>query len=73
MRYSFNGMFDNCAKHGPITGTGEQWDSANAAFQDRLRCVQSVGTWRKAPSRWKHNDGPYIDPDWYIVDWGQHG
>lgn len=53
--------------HGPISGSGPNFQKAMAKFAKRQAEAAKVGVWRKAPCSWKHNDGSYIDPDWYIV------
>ena len=73
MRYSFDGFFDKCAKHGEPTGRGPSWDTVLAAYKDRQRHLHGVGTWRAVDAGWTVNNGTYIDPDYYIVDWGQDG
>ena len=68
-RYIMSGMYDCAAKHGPITGSGPGFDRAMRLFKARQDKVSRVGKWRKAPAKWKHNDGNHIDPEWYLVNW----
>lgn len=70
MRYSFDGFYDKCAKHGEPTGSGPTWDTVLAAYKDRQLRLQTVGTWRTSRSSFRvSKPGGYIDPDYYIVDW----
>ena len=68
MRYIMLGMYDTQAKHGPITGSGPGFDEAMAKFKRRQKEYKKVGTWRAVDAQWTHNDGSFIDPDWYIVN-----
>jgi len=65
-----DGMYDTTEPHGPITGTGPGHEEAMALFKARQDRAAHRGTWRKAPTTWKTNDGSHIDPDWYIVNYG---
>jgi hypothetical protein len=69
----YDGMYDKLAKHGPITGSGPGFAASVAAFNKRMERVSKVGRWRKAPCKWKRDDGTFIDPEYYIVDHGQDG
>lgn len=74
MRYSFDGFFDRTARHGSIRCTNTPGNrAAIEKFNARRDRISRVGVWRKSPCSWKHNDGRYIDPEYYIVDWGQDG
>lgn len=73
MRYSYDGLFDNQATHGKITGSGPNFADAMRKFKVRQTIERERGIWRKAPSQWKTNKGTRIDPDWYIIDYGQGG
>ena len=66
-----DGFFDNAAEHGPITGEGPGFNRAMERFAQRQTRRSTVGRWRKAPAKWKKDDGTFIDPEYYIVDWGQ--
>ena len=52
---------------GPITGHGPGFKRAMKLHALRQARRAQVGTWRCAPCKWKHNNGTYIDPDWYII------
>lgn len=53
---------------GVITGKGPGFARAMKQHIKRQRDRSRVGTWRcNIPSAWKTNDGPHIDPDWFIV------
>ena len=56
-------------KHGPITGTGPGFDEAMRKFKERQRTRKRVGKWRAVSAAWAHDDGDYIDVDYYIVNW----
>jgi len=71
MRYDIGGFFDKCAKNGEPTGSGPGFDAAAKRFNERRRMVGLRGKWRRAPAKYKTDCGTYIDPDWYIVNWGQ--
>lgn len=73
MRWGVGGFFDNAAQHGEPIGSGPLFDEAMEKFRQRQHRCSRVGRWRKAPARWKRNDGTFIDPEYYIVDWGQDG
>jgi hypothetical protein len=65
------GLWDNAAQHGPITGSGPGFAEAMRKFGIRQEKERKRGIWRKAPAKWKTNDGTRIDPEWYIIDYGQ--
>jgi len=71
MKRLYDGMFDNSAKHGEITGYGVNFESAMRKFAKRQSIERQPGKWRRAPTKWKVNNGTRIDPDWFIVDYGQ--
>lgn len=73
MRHSYDGLLDNSAKHGAITGSGANFESAMRKFAKRQEAERVPGKWRRAPTKWKKNNGNKIDPDWYIIDYGQSG
>lgn len=73
MRYSHMGLWDRTAKHGEITGSGVNFESAMRKFKKRQLTESQPGKWRKAPAKWKKNNGSKIDPEWYIIDYGQDG
>ncbi len=66
-----DGFFDRGQQHGPIRGHGPSFKATLAAFNSRQARLQRTGRWRKAPAQWKRDDGTYIDPDFYVVNWGQ--
>ena len=66
-----NGFFDNAALHGEITGSGPNFQQAKDSFLSRQKSMAEVGTWRMGPCKWKVNQGRHIDPDYYIVNYGQ--
>jgi hypothetical protein len=74
MRYSFDGFFDRTAEAGPIRITNTPGNHiAIAKYERRMARSRELGKWRKSPASWKKNKGTYIDPEWYLVDYGQHG
>ncbi len=70
MRYIMSGMYDCTEPHGPITGSGPGFARAISLFIDRQERLSKRGIWRKAPANWKTNDGTFIDPEWYIINYG---
>ena len=68
-RRDLDGLWDRMAQHGPITGSGPNFDKAMAAFKQRQAEAGKVGTWRRAPASWKKNHGTFIDRDWDLVDY----
>jgi hypothetical protein len=60
-----DGFFDRGAPNGNPKASAP----CTAAYRKRLEALGRVGTWRKGPASYKRNDGPFIDPDYYIVDW----
>lgn len=74
MRYSFDGFFDRTAEAGPLRMTCTPGNViALAKFEKRQARAKEVGRWRKSPASYKVDKGTYIDPEWYLVDYGQHG
>jgi len=65
-----DGLWDNAAKAGPITGSGPGFERAMSMFTARQDRLARRGKWRKAPAKWKTNDGTHIDPEWYIINYG---
>lgn len=62
------GMWDRAAQHGPVTGSGPGFDEAMRKFKARQAKFKERGKWRKSTGV---DEGTFIDPDWYVVDWGQ--
>ena len=60
-----DGFYDRAQTAGEPKGTPARC----AAYRKRVEALGRVGTWRKGPASYKRNDGPFIDPDYYIVDW----
>lgn len=56
-------------KHGPITGSGPGFDDAMRKFQARQKAISQCGRWRYRNASWKHDQGRYIDIDYYLTDW----
>lgn len=52
-------------------GSGPNWDADLQRYKDRQRRLNQRGKWRAVSASWTRDDGTYIDPDYYIVDWGQ--
>ena len=71
-RLEARGFWDNMQAPGEITGSGPNFERDMARFKKRQEAYSKVGTWRAVSASWTKNDGPHIDPDWYIVDQG-HG
>lgn len=69
MRYILDGFFDRTQPHGTPNGSGPGWEVALSRFEERESRRKAVGTWRAVDAQWTRNDGSYIDPDYYIVDW----
>lgn len=68
---SLNGFWDKTQEMGgPITGSGPGFARAKRLYKARLAKQKEVGTWRKGPCEWKKNNGTYIDPDYYLVNYG---
>jgi len=66
------GMWDRAAPLSPVTGSGPDFFSAMLKYQARQERVAKRGMWRKnGNTAWKKHDGTHIDPDWYIIDYGQ--
>ena len=53
------------------SGSGDNWDADLARYRARQRRLSQRGKWRAVSASWTRDDGTYIDPDYYIVDWGQ--
>lgn len=70
VRYIMDGMYDRTEPHGPITGTGPNFNKAMSMFNARQDRLARRGKWRKAPAKWKTDDGTFIDPEWYIINYG---
>ena len=69
MRRVEDGLFDRAARHGPITGSGPNFESAMRQFQARQDALARVGIWRCADNRRMYtSDGYYIDRDWEVID-----
>lgn len=73
MRYSYMGLWNNGFKHGEVTGSGKNFASAMRKYKKRQEVESQPGKWRKAPCEWKKDKGTRIDPEWYVVDYGQEG
>lgn len=71
MRFIMSGFFDRAQVAGPITGSGPNFEPAMAKFTRRQRGFATRGKWRKAPAKWKKDQGTYIDPEWTIINYGQ--
>ena len=54
---------------GPIVGSGPGFARAMRLHSKREAERKRVGKWRKSPTPWKRDDGSYIDPDWYVVNY----
>jgi len=65
VRRIYDGLFDRGAKPARPRGSA----SCLAAYDKRMEALGRVGHWRKGPAKYKTNDGSFIDPDWYIIDW----
>ncbi len=62
------GMWDRAAEHGEVTGSGPGFAEAQRKFKERQAKIKEVGKYRKSDNP---EQGTFIDPDWYVVDWGQ--
>lgn len=71
MRKVMLGLYDRAHEIGEVTGSGPGFDAAMVKYKARQAKVAARGTWRKNAGSYYNNDGKFIDPDWYIVNWGQ--
>jgi hypothetical protein len=71
MKKIMDGLYDRSEPHGTISGSGPGFEVAMEKFRARQNAMGRVGTWRKALSSSKVNDGAYIDPDWVVYNYGQ--
>ena len=55
--------------HGPIKCTGPNAEADMRKFEARQARLKQVGTWRAVDAAWAHDDGDYVDVDYYLVDW----
>lgn len=69
MRRQLDGLWDRMATDGPITGSGPGFERAMRLFRNRQKQLGLPGRWRKGPSKFKKNNGTYIDRDWDFVDY----
>lgn len=69
-RYTMGGFWDTQQRPGPIKVSNTVGNAtAIKQYEKRRSLASQVGQWRKAPCDWKVNEGSYVDPDYYIVDW----
>ncbi len=63
-------MIADAKAPGPITGSGTGYKRAVRMFEQRQKHTMKVGRWRCGTNNKQYKeDGFYIDPDYYLVDW----
>lgn len=68
-RNTIRDLYDRSAQHGEITGHGPGFQEAMIKFKRRQERLRKVGKWRAVDASWTRDDGDYIDPDYYLVNW----
>jgi hypothetical protein len=68
MRKIMDGCYDRGHEVAEPTGSGPGFEEAMRKYKARQAKATERGKWRKSDGV---DEGTFIDPDWYIVNWGQ--
>ena len=67
-RRFYSGFYDRAAGHGPITGSGPNFERALSVFKERQKQMGLPGIWRNNTTQ-KVNKGTRRDIDYAIMEW----